>query len=447
MNIAFDVDGVFTDIEKFQLKVGSEFFKKKYNKEIINENGYGIKEVFDCTDDQEIEFWVKKTFQYMKDVKPRVGTSATLKKLKKESHQIYIISSRAMCANDTLLGRIMRKLMIHWLDKNDIIYDHLIFCSVENSAEDKLNACLNNNIDIIVEDNKENINTICPEVQTLCFTTKNNKEYVNDSVILVNHFDDVYTKINELQNNSHFKILSSFERCSLKGDELVLYYQQLRNYYYNLPFDCELSKTKKRQCLRLLKILQPIFNNVYNPVYLNDRSLSSYHGVIFASNHLHAFDPLMLTSNGITDFRLLAKDELTYHKIGKLFEYIGAIFIDNDDPVSIQVSKNELIKAVLHGYNVMMFPEGTRNRTNKDLLDFKYGAVSTAQITGVPIIPCALNANYQLRSSNLFVNIGSPMYIRPEDSLEYANSKLKTEILRLLNEIKEKENNQKTKVK
>ena len=43
MRIAFDADGVLTDLEKFQLEYGEKFFKEKYNKEIVNPSGYVIK--------------------------------------------------------------------------------------------------------------------------------------------------------------------------------------------------------------------------------------------------------------------------------------------------------------------------------------------------------------------------------------------------------------------
>lgn len=447
MNIAFDVDGVLTNIEKFQLEVGSRFFQKKYHKDIVNESGYGIKEVFDCTDKQEIEFWTKKTFQYMKMVKPRTGAISTLKKLKEEGNNIFIISSRAMTSNDNILGYSMRKLIFLWLKENHIVYDDIIFCSIENSAEEKMQACLEHGIHIMVEDKKENIDKISEVIPTLCFSTRNNEDYEKENVFRVNNYDDVYTMIQYLKGHSHFQILNSAQRSCLSEADMLTYYQQLKNYYLNLPFDDALSSKKRNQCLKLLKILQPIFNKFYQPSSLNENCLSDYHGVIFAANHLHAFDPLMLTSPGIVDFTLLAKDELLTQVVGNLFKYIGAVFVDNNDPYSKQISKNELIKTILHGYNVMMFPEGTRNKTGDTLLNFKYGTVSVAQITGAPIIPCALNANYRYHSPNLFVNIGNPMYVDPQESLTDANQRLKETIMHLLMEIKENEKVSKTKVK
>lgn len=447
MNIAFDIDGVLTDIEKFQLEYGSKFFKKKYNKEISDINGYGIKEVFNCSNEEEIKFWIKNTFKYMKIVKPRINSSTVIKKLREDGNKIFIISSRAMTSENNFLGLIMRKLVNRWLIKNNIVYDDIIFCSVENSSNDKYKACEKYKIDIMVEDKKENIDVISSKISTLCFSTRNNQNYFGKNVYRVNNMDEVYMKINEIKKRSHFHLLTSFERNNLDNEEMIKYYQNLREYYLTLPYDNSLAEKNKKNCLKTMKVLQPLFNKIYNPINLNSKTLIDYHGAIFAANHLHAFDPLMLLSSGIFDFRLLAKEELKNQKIGKLFEYIGSIFVDNNDCFSREVSKNEIIKTLLHGNNVMMFPEGTRNKTEDVLLPFRYGTVSIAQITGAPIIPCALNKNYKFNSKSLFVNIGEKMYVNPGDSLEESNEKLKNQILKLLMEIKEEEDFVKTKVK
>ena len=130
MNIGFDIDGVLNDIEKFQLKYGSIFFRKKRIKEyieknykengillnesdikdtdfIINQNGYGIKEIFDCTDEEEVEFWTKYTHKFFFEP-ARVGASDTIKKLRAEGHKIFIISSRALTNDDSPKGKIGR---------------------------------------------------------------------------------------------------------------------------------------------------------------------------------------------------------------------------------------------------------------------------------------------------------------------------------------------------
>ena len=40
MKIGIDIDGVLTDIEKWQLDYGSKFYYENYNKGIVNYKGY-----------------------------------------------------------------------------------------------------------------------------------------------------------------------------------------------------------------------------------------------------------------------------------------------------------------------------------------------------------------------------------------------------------------------
>ena len=46
MRIGIDIDGVLTNIEQWQLDMGSKNIFEKYNKEIENANGYDLKEIF-----------------------------------------------------------------------------------------------------------------------------------------------------------------------------------------------------------------------------------------------------------------------------------------------------------------------------------------------------------------------------------------------------------------
>ena len=94
MNIAFDVDGVFTDLHKFQLEYGKIFFKKKYGKDIVNENASSIKKMFDCSAEQEYEFWKKHLVYYALKWPMRDGMAEAIKKLQEDGNNIFIVSSR-----------------------------------------------------------------------------------------------------------------------------------------------------------------------------------------------------------------------------------------------------------------------------------------------------------------------------------------------------------------
>ena len=50
MKIGFDVDGVLTDLENYQLEYGKKYFGED---KLVNENGYTIQEIFGCSKEEE----------------------------------------------------------------------------------------------------------------------------------------------------------------------------------------------------------------------------------------------------------------------------------------------------------------------------------------------------------------------------------------------------------
>ena len=65
----------------------------------------------------------------------------------------------------------------------------------------------------------------------------------------------------------------------------------------------------------------------------------------------------------------------------------------------------------------MVFPEGTRNKTDEIFLPFKSGAAMIAHRAGVPIIPVALHPkNKKVKAfSKVIVTIGKPI---PREELD-----------------------------
>ena len=105
MNIAFDIDGVLTDIEKFQLETGREYFKKKYSKDIVNPNGAGIKEIFACSEREEYEFWRDNIIYYASKYPMRTGCKETIKKILTyiSNYKLYVIGSFVFAAISVVL--------------------------------------------------------------------------------------------------------------------------------------------------------------------------------------------------------------------------------------------------------------------------------------------------------------------------------------------------------
>lgn len=172
----------------------------------------------------------------------------------------------------------------------------------------------------------------------------------------------------------------------------------------------------------------------YHPKAYNKEVIPKKGRVIFCGNHRHAFDqfPVCLSTKRIIYW--MAKKEYFEGKFGWFFRAVGCIRVNRE--IHDQKAKDEALEVLNHDLPLGLFPEGTRNKTNKDLLDFKFGAVSLAKKTKSPIIPFAITGNYKLFTKNLRVTFGEPFYVG-NMTLEEANKKLRNTILKLYKENKD----------
>lgn len=193
MNIGIDIDGVLTDFEKWQLDVGSKFFLK-YEKNIVVPDGYDSEIVFDVSKEIDSEFWKEYLYDYAKNEPARKYSGEVIKMLQEQGNTIYIITARYLTNRDDELGKQMRKIVIEWLENNNINYNKIIF-----SPEDKLNICKQNNIDIMIEDKVENIQNISAIIPVICFNAGYNKSCEGKNIFRCYTWYDVYSKIQNLK--------------------------------------------------------------------------------------------------------------------------------------------------------------------------------------------------------------------------------------------------------
>lgn len=195
MRIGIDIDGVLTDFEKWQLEVGSKFFIK-YNKNIVNPDGYDSDTVFNVTKEMDSEFWYDYLYDYAKNEPARKFAGEVIDKLKNKGYEIYIITARYLTDRNDDLGKEMRNIVIEWLKENSINYDKIIF-----SPEDKFEICKENNISIMIEDKVENINNISKIIPVVCFNAAYNKVCNGKNIFRVYTWYDAYYQITNIINN------------------------------------------------------------------------------------------------------------------------------------------------------------------------------------------------------------------------------------------------------
>lgn len=194
MRIGIDIDGVLTDIEKWQLDYASKFYYEKYNKEIVNYKGYETIEIFNSDEKYDNEFWMKYFKEYSVDVQMRKFADEVIKKLKDAGNEIYIITARGnfLSHSSTVMSfEENKQIVLNWLSKNSIYYDKIIF-----SPEDKLKICIDNKIDIMIEDRPNNIKEISTKIPVICFNANYNTDCNGKNIIRCYSWYDIYAKIN-----------------------------------------------------------------------------------------------------------------------------------------------------------------------------------------------------------------------------------------------------------
>ncbi len=194
MRIGVDIDGVLTDIHRFQLDYGSKY---AYENNVLNDiklYKYYSGDCFDWGMHNEEIFWNKYIYDYSVNYPVRDFASEVINKLKNDGHEIYIITARVYTTEDSENGEKMRKIVNEWLKKNDIYYDKIIF-----SKEDKRKYLLENNIDIMIEDSPYNImslRTVAKKI--ICFDAGYNKECIGENIIRCYSWYDIYNKIKNI---------------------------------------------------------------------------------------------------------------------------------------------------------------------------------------------------------------------------------------------------------
>lgn len=197
MNIAFDLDGVITDLYEFYMTYAKPFFKKNYNKDIVNPKAFHIEEVFDCSPKEARSFWKRYILIYFTKYPARKNAKEIIKKLHDEGNNIYIITSRIYTNNQNGIGKLARMLVKNWLKDNGIMYDNIEFCSLDEYG--KVGSIKKYNIDVIVEDMPGNIKILNKLTKTICFSNPYNEDYVCDGVPKVNNFLEVYQEIKKIE--------------------------------------------------------------------------------------------------------------------------------------------------------------------------------------------------------------------------------------------------------
>lgn len=141
--------------------------------------------------------------------------------------------------------------------------------------------------------------------------------------------------------------------------------------------------------------------------------------VLYIGNHKSYFDILITYSRcpGLTGY--IAKDNLARIPLLSVWmRRLNCLFLDREDIKEALKTILAGIDNIKNGISMCIFPEGTRNTTDEQMLPFKEGSFKMAEKTGCPIIPMAITNSAEIfenhlpriKTAHVILEYGAPIY-------------------------------------
>ena len=195
MNIGIDIDGVLTNYEREALDYATKMCVEEKWPINIKLNEYNEQKAFDWNEEQAMKFWNKYLIKYFSETPVRTFAPEVIEKLRQEGDKIFIITARDNYGVPSEACGKEQEITKKWLDSNNIKYEKLIF----SKDEDKLKQCIQNNVDIMIEDSPKNIEKISKQIKVIKFDCQYNKRVNGENIITAYSWYHIYNIIKELK--------------------------------------------------------------------------------------------------------------------------------------------------------------------------------------------------------------------------------------------------------
>lgn len=197
MNIGIDIDGVLIDLEKIMVNYGTKFCLEEGLEINIQQIDYSEMKTFGWSQEQSDKFWNRYLVPYVVESSSRMFAQEIIEKFQQDGNNIYIITARDESGMPQKYYGKMQQLTKEWLKNQNIKYDKLIFAS----DKEKLQQCIENNIDVMIEDSPSNIQYISNQIKVIKFDCQYNKKVSGPNIITAYSWYHIYDIINKLKNN------------------------------------------------------------------------------------------------------------------------------------------------------------------------------------------------------------------------------------------------------
>lgn len=190
-------------------------------------------------------------------------------------------------------------------------------------------------------------------------------------------------------------------------------------------------RKKIRPLFRKLLFVQRILNKQTIEI-ISDQHIQENRGIVFAVSHIGKYDFEMVNEVLKEHFYVIASDYRNMH--GNSNEFFlnlnGVIFVNELSKEDKYYSKKMMEKILLNNDNIMIFPEGTWNISeNEIIMDTHLGAVAISLSTNSIIVPIAIEQYDKNFKINIGKNFDPTKYVKDILNIDYS----------LLNENNDKE--------
>lgn len=236
-----------------------------------------------------------------------------------------------------------------------------------------------------------------------------------------------------------FKLLSRKEENALTNEERLKYFDEVQKYYASLKMNGFARKIRTLIHPLLVKIMATTLNCSLVLVEDKRKNTIAKQNVIFAVNHTNVHDVPAASKIIKEHCYIVAGGEVKNDINGLMFRLNGVTFLNRSNNEERKNSKENLLKYLMHGENIMIFPEstwnrlGTRGTKERIMMPLWPGAVELSQKTGVPIVPVIL----EYMGEVCYAKIGEEIYVDPLEKAEISKQKLRDAMATLKWEILE----------
>jgi uncharacterized protein len=194
MNIGIDIDNTITHTRELILDYVQIFARENDLITKVDLNHYSLERSLSWDTDLIIRFLSTYLTDIYQHVAPKPHALDVIRALH-QHHSIILITSRNQ------RDQIIKSVTLEWLSRNQVEYDKLIMNNTANMHHfSKLESCLDNNIDVMIEDHHDLSLELSGFMPVVMFDYPYNTHLKANNITRVRNWLEVKTVIDDMES-------------------------------------------------------------------------------------------------------------------------------------------------------------------------------------------------------------------------------------------------------